>query len=101
MTAAAGAPAAGRARRPTRRRPARARPDPEAAAQAIAHAGHEIENPDQRVRLYIWQVPVRVTHWVTAACIVILSLTGGYIADPFLIPPGGSVMSDGPPRSTS
>jgi Ni/Fe-hydrogenase 1 B-type cytochrome subunit len=46
-----------------------------------------------RLRLYVWQVPVRVTHWVTAGCIVILSLTGGYIADPFLIPPGGSVMT--------
>jgi Ni/Fe-hydrogenase 1 B-type cytochrome subunit len=67
---------------------------PEAAAPAPAHAGHEIENPDQRVRLYVWQVPVRVTHWVTAACIVTLSITGGYIADPFLIPPGGAVMSN-------
>ena len=46
-----------------------------------------------RVRIYVWQVPVRLTHWVTAGCIVVLSLTGGYIADPFLIPPGGSVMT--------
>jgi Ni/Fe-hydrogenase 1 B-type cytochrome subunit len=58
-----------------------------------AAATHEIERPHERVRLYIWQVPVRATHWVTAACIIILSLTGGYIADPFLIPPGGAVMS--------
>ena len=66
---------------------------PAGAEPAPAHAAHEIENPDQRVRLYIWQVPVRITHWVTAACIVMLSVTGGYIADPFLIPPGGAVMS--------
>jgi len=46
-----------------------------------------------RRRLYVWQLPVRLTHWLTAACIVVLSLTGGYIADPFLIPPGGSVMT--------
>jgi Ni/Fe-hydrogenase 1 B-type cytochrome subunit len=46
-----------------------------------------------RVRLYIWQAPVRLTHWVTAFAIVILSLTGIYIADPFLIPPGGSTMT--------
>ena len=45
-----------------------------------------------RVRIYVWQLPVRVTHWVTAGCIVVLALTGGYIADPFLIPAGGSVM---------
>lgn len=48
--------------------------------------------PGRRLRIYIWQVPVRVTHWVTAGCIVVLSLTGGYIADPFLIPAGGSTM---------
>jgi Ni/Fe-hydrogenase 1 B-type cytochrome subunit len=56
-------------------------------------AGHHLENPDQRVRLYIWQAPVRITHWVTAFAIITLSLTGMYIADPFLIPPGGPVMS--------
>jgi Ni/Fe-hydrogenase 1 B-type cytochrome subunit len=49
--------------------------------------------PDGRVRVYIWQVPVRVTHWLIAFAIFFLSLTGGYIADPFLIPPGGSVMT--------
>ncbi len=46
-----------------------------------------------RHRVYVWQVPVRITHWLTAACIVVLSITGGYIADPFLIPPGGNVMT--------
>lgn len=50
-------------------------------------------NPDERIRLYIWQVPVRVTHWVIVACIVILSITGVYIADPFLVPAGGNVMT--------
>jgi Ni/Fe-hydrogenase 1 B-type cytochrome subunit len=54
---------------------------------------HEIERPHDRVPVYVWQAPVRLTHWVTAGCIVILSLTGGYIADPFLIPPGGDVMT--------
>jgi Ni/Fe-hydrogenase 1 B-type cytochrome subunit len=50
------------------------------------------EEPGRRLRVYIWQIPVRATHWVTAGCIVVLSLTGGYIADPFLIPAGGSTM---------
>ena len=50
------------------------------------------EEPGRRLRIYIWQVPVRATHWVTAGCIVVLSLTGGYIADPFLIPAGDSTM---------
>ncbi len=48
--------------------------------------------PRGRLRLYVWQLPVRLSHWVTAGAIVVLSFTGGYIADPFLIPPGGSVM---------
>jgi Ni/Fe-hydrogenase 1 B-type cytochrome subunit len=46
----------------------------------------------QRVRIYVWEVPVRVTHWVIVSCVIVLSVTGAYIADPFLIPPGGSVM---------
>jgi Ni/Fe-hydrogenase 1 B-type cytochrome subunit len=80
-------------------RPAPA-PTPEAlpsgealAGPATAHGDHVLEHPEQRVRLYVWQIPVRVTHWVTAGCIVVLSITGGYIADPFLIPAGGGVMS--------
>lgn len=57
-----------------------------------AVAGPETDG-EGRVRLYVWQAPVRLTHWLTAASIVVLSVTGGYIADPFLIPPGGSVMT--------
>jgi Ni/Fe-hydrogenase 1 B-type cytochrome subunit len=48
---------------------------------------------EARVRLYVWQVPVRLTHWITVGAIVALSLTGGYIADPYLVAPGGSVMT--------
>jgi Ni/Fe-hydrogenase 1 B-type cytochrome subunit len=48
---------------------------------------------EERVRLYVWQVPVRLTHWVIAASIVVLSVTGLYIADPFLLPPSGAVMT--------
>ncbi len=48
---------------------------------------------EDRVRIYVWQAPVRITHWLIVLAIVALSLTGGYIADPFLIPPGGSVMT--------
>lgn len=46
----------------------------------------------QRVRVYVWELPVRITHWVIVATIILLSVTGAYIADPFLIAPGGSVM---------
>lgn len=46
----------------------------------------------QRVRVYVWELPVRITHWLIVGSIIVLSVTGAYIADPFLIPPGGSIM---------
>jgi Ni/Fe-hydrogenase 1 B-type cytochrome subunit len=64
-----------------------------AASERAPHGEAASPEAGERIRIYVWQVPVRVTHWVTAACIVVLSVTGGYIADPFLIPPGGSVMT--------
>jgi Ni/Fe-hydrogenase 1 B-type cytochrome subunit len=39
-------------------------------------------------RVYVWEVPVRLTHWVNVAAILILSATGFYIGTPVL---GGSV----------
>ena len=65
--------------------------EPLAVATPAEPAAHPIA--EERFRLYIWQLPVRLTHWLTAGCIVVLSLTGLYIADPFLIPPGGAVMT--------
>jgi Ni/Fe-hydrogenase 1 B-type cytochrome subunit len=31
---------------------------------------------------YVWEVPVRVTHWVIVLCIILLSVTGVYIGAP-------------------
>lgn len=56
------------------------------------HPALFVTQPWQRVRVYVWEVPVRITHWVTVACVAILSITGGYIADPFLIPASGETM---------
>lgn len=53
----------------------------------------DAESNGGRFRLYVWELPVRLTHWVTAGCIVVLSVTGYYIAEPFLLPPGGGVMT--------
>ena len=39
-------------------------------------------------RVYIWEVPVRLTHWVNVLAILVLSGTGFYIGDPIF---GGSV----------
>ncbi len=37
------------------------------------------------VRSYVWELPVRVTHWTTFLAIVVLSATGYYIHDPYLL----------------
>ena len=66
---------------------------PGAAPVPVVDASVSALVVEERFRLYVWQVPVRLTHWVTAGCIVVLSVTGAYIADPFLVPPGGSVMT--------
>lgn len=61
--------------------PAPSRP----AATAAPAVDDDLHIPEglERVRIYVWQVPVRVTHWVTFSAIVVLTVTGAYIADPF------------------
>src|SRR5574340_952805 len=40
------------------------------------------------VRVYVWEAPVRVTHWLIALSIVVLAVTGFYIGRPFIIVSG-------------
>ncbi len=42
--------------------------------------------PDAQPRevVYVWDLPVRLTHWINVVSIVILSVTGFYIASPFI-----------------
>jgi Ni/Fe-hydrogenase 1 B-type cytochrome subunit len=49
-----------------------------AAPPAHDHASSEL------VKVYVWQIPVRITHWVIAVTLVILSITGLYIGRPFM-----------------
>jgi Ni/Fe-hydrogenase 1 B-type cytochrome subunit len=35
-------------------------------------------------RVYVWELPVRLTHWVIFFSIVVLSATGYYIGNPFI-----------------
>lgn len=39
-------------------------------------------------RYYAWQLPVRITHWLIALSIVVLSATGFYMGHPFIVVPG-------------
>ncbi len=38
----------------------------------------------QRSRVYVWEFPVRFTHWINLLCILALSITGFYIGNPFI-----------------
>ncbi len=48
-------------------------------------------SPQRKVvleRVYVWQLPVRLTHWLLFFSILILSATGYYIGHPFIAVPG-------------
>ncbi len=38
---------------------------------------------EKDVKVYVWDLPVRLYHWINAVCIVILMVTGIYIGKPF------------------
>lgn len=55
----------------------------------ITHALRPLPQPETRYgRRYVWELPVRLTHWVNVASLVVLFFTGLYIADPVLAPAG-------------
>jgi len=39
-------------------------------------------------RRYVWQWPIRLSHWINALCVMVLFATGEYIAHPQLAPAG-------------
>lgn len=38
----------------------------------------------QRLRVYAWEFPVRLTHWVNFLCIISFTVTGLYIGSPYV-----------------
>lgn len=43
------------------------------------------EHDDTVVRVYVWQAPVRIAHWLIVLSLIVLSFTGYYIHRPFII----------------
>jgi Ni/Fe-hydrogenase 1 B-type cytochrome subunit len=68
-----------------------AQPAEELADRHVIHPAEAM--PSWRYRIYVWQLPVRITHWVTFASILVLTVTGMYIAAPFFVPDSGSLMA--------
>ncbi len=50
---------------------------------------HPIAREENLVRVYVWEWPVRISHWVIFLSIAVLSFTGYYLYDPFIISRGG------------
>jgi Ni/Fe-hydrogenase 1 B-type cytochrome subunit len=45
-------------------------------------------HPGELVRVYVWQWPVRLAHWLIAYSILVLALTGYYMGHPYVITSG-------------
>lgn len=72
--------------------PGMARAAPAPSGEVAGGLGPGLPPAAERIRIYVWEVPVRVAHWLTVGSIVVLSTTGAYIADPFLLPVGDGTM---------
>lgn len=66
-------------------------------ASAPAAPGEQVQvapvssRPEAKETVYVWDLPVRITHWVNVASILVLSVTGYYIANPFITTSGPAV----------
>ena len=38
-----------------------------------------------KVKVYVWEFPVRFTHWINVICLLALSITGFYVGNPFIL----------------
>lgn len=56
--------------------------------QGETQNGAEVET---RQNFYVWELPVRLAHWVSVICIGVLTVTGIYIAFPFIGTSGDAV----------
>jgi Ni/Fe-hydrogenase 1 B-type cytochrome subunit len=57
-------------------------------ADVAKHGWGEAHRPEPgfpTVRVYVWELPVRISHWFIFLPIVVLSFTGYYIHNPFIV----------------
>lgn len=47
-------------------------------------------HPGELLRVYVWEWPVRMTHWCTAYAILVLAFTGYYLGHPYVIVTGSA-----------
>ncbi len=57
---------------------------------SAAHAEPITAGTEARETLYVWDLPVRIAHWLNVLSILVLSVTGYYIASPFITTHGAA-----------
>jgi Ni/Fe-hydrogenase 1 B-type cytochrome subunit len=63
-------------------------------AELGKHGWGEAHRPEPAfptVRVYVWELPVRVSHWFIFLTVVVLSFTGYYIHNPFIVAKGSTL----------
>ena len=63
-------------------------PVPERPKGAIGSTSAIPQEASDLVRVYVWQIPVRLVHWLIAVSVVVLAGTGFYIGHPFVVVTG-------------
>jgi Ni/Fe-hydrogenase 1 B-type cytochrome subunit len=58
------------------------------AAAHSATSAASVRSDEKIMRVYVWEWPVRVSHWLIFTSILVLSFTGYYMYDPFIISRG-------------
>jgi Ni/Fe-hydrogenase 1 B-type cytochrome subunit len=63
----------------------------QSARDVLPHSNGAVAQAEPRQDVYVWELPVRITHWVTVISIGVLTVTGIYIASPFIFTSGPAV----------
>ena len=58
-----------------------------AASVPVPANNHAAANEEHLVPVYVWELPVRLSHWGIVAAVTVLTWTGLYLHHPFLIFP--------------
>ena len=63
------------------------------ARTVVAARDRRAPTLDELVAVYVWQIPVRIAHWLIALSIAVLSVTGFYMGHPFMTMTGPATQS--------
>lgn len=58
------------------------------SAPAPLNEATTMVDTEPKVSVYVWDLPVRITHWMNVLSILVLSVTGYYISNPFVTTTG-------------